>query len=235
MARRRIVAAAATALTLPLIFLSVALMGGFRSSLNGEMRFLAPELSYLVLAVFILGVAFRSGMLLPHLLISHRRTPLENASGSIVLVTLFLASAQIVNSLAPEDGLFHLLYCLFFAVLLWNTLAARPDRQRLLRSLFVILSAALIFKYVLLAGLYDPQGGLVRRVVAALLEGVALGTLRYQPWAPATGYVAFCTGLLYLAGLMMLPAGPAPAALVPAGSDDAPDRPGGHDRRHALD
>ena len=82
------------AVTLPLIFLSVALMGGFRSSLTGGMRFLAPELSYLVLAVFILGVAFRSGLLLPHLLISRRRTPLENASGSIVLATLFLASAQ---------------------------------------------------------------------------------------------------------------------------------------------
>jgi len=43
------------------------------------------------------------------------------------VATLFLASAQVVNSLAPEDGLLHLLYCFFFAVLLW--VAARIDRQ----------------------------------------------------------------------------------------------------------
>ena len=213
------------AVTLPLIFLTVALMGGFRSPLAGGMRFLAPEPIYLVLGVLLLGVAFRSGLLLPHLLISHRRTPLENASGAIVLATLFLASAQVVNSLAPEDGLLHLLYCFFFAVLLWNTLAARPDRWRLLHSLFVILSSAFIFKYVLLAALYDPQGGLTRRVLTALLEGVALGTLRYQPLAPATGYVAFFTGLLYLAGLAMLPTAPALAALVRAAGDDVLDVP----------
>jgi hypothetical protein len=210
------------AVTLPLIFLTVALLGGFRSALTGGMVFLAPELSYLVLGVLILGVAFRSGLLLPHLLISHQRTRLENASGAIVLVSLFLASAQVVNSLAPEDGLLHLLYCFFFAVLLWNTLAARPDRRRLIHSLFVILSAAFIFKYVLLAGLYDPQGGLARRLLTVVLEGVALGTVRYQPLAPATGYVAFFTGLLYLAGLAMLPTALAPAALVRAAGAEVP-------------
>jgi hypothetical protein len=213
------------AVTLPLVFLTVALMGGFRSPLAGGMLFLAPEPSYLVLAVLILGVAFRSGLLLPHLLISPRRTPLENASGAIVLASLFTASAQVVNSLAPEDGLLHLFYCFFLAVLLWNTLAARPDRQRLLHSLFVILSAAFILKYVLLAGLYDPQGGLLRRVLTTLLEGMALGTLRYQPWRPATGYVAFFTGFLYLAGLAMLPTSPAPAALVRESGDDILDVP----------
>jgi hypothetical protein len=191
--------------------------------LAGGVRFLAPELSYLVLGVLILGVAFRSGLLIPHLLIGQRRTRLENASGAIVLLSLFLASAQVVNSFAPEDGLLHLLYCFFFAVLLWNTLAARPDRPRVLHSLFVVLAAAFIFKYILLAGLYDPERGLTRRVLTAILEGVALGTLRYQPLAPATGYVAFCTGLLYLAGLMMLPTGvPTRGALVRAASDAAP-------------
>ena len=79
-------------------------MGGFRSPLTGGMRFLAPELSYLVLGVLILGVAFRSGLLGPHLLISHRRTPLENTSGAIVLASFFVASAQVVNSLAPRTA-----------------------------------------------------------------------------------------------------------------------------------
>lgn len=208
------------AFTLPLIFLTVALMGGFRSPLSGGMQFIAPALIYLVLGVLVLGVAFRSGLLVPGLLLSDRRTPLENVSGGVVLASLFLASAQVVNSLAPEDGLLHLLYCFFFAALLWNTLAARPDRRRLLHSLFVILSSAFIFKYVLLAGLYDPQGGLTRRVLTALLEGVALGTLQYQPFAPATGYVAFFTVLLYLAGLALLPSRLASTALVRVGGED---------------
>jgi hypothetical protein len=212
------------AVTLPLIFLTVALMGGYRAPTAGGMRFLPPELVYLVLAVLILGVAFRSGLLVPHLLMSDRRTPLENASGAVVMATLFLASAQVVNSLAPEEGLLHLLYCFFFAVLLWNTLAARPDRRRLLHSLFVILASAFLFKYVLLAGLYDPQGGLTRRVLTTLLEGVALGTLQYQPFAPATGYVAFFTVIVYLAGLVLLPAPQATTALVrTAGGDDIVD------------
>jgi hypothetical protein len=209
------------AIVLPLLFLTVAFMGGFRASLTGGMQFLAPELAYLVIGVLILGVAFRSGLLVPDLLVGERRSGLENVSGTIVLVSLFAASVQVVNTLGPEDGLLHLLYCLFFAVLLWNTLAARPDRGRLLHSLFVILSSAFLFKYVLLAGLYDPQGGLTRRVLTTLLEGVALGTLQYQPFAPATGYVGFFSVLLYLLGLTLLPMPRTPAALVrTSGTED---------------
>jgi hypothetical protein len=75
-----------------------------------------------------------------------------------------------------------------------------------------------------LHGLYDPQGGLTRRVLTALLEGVALGTLQHQPFAPATGYVAFFTVVLYLAGLALLPVPPQKtAALVRVGADDVLD------------
>jgi hypothetical protein len=211
------------AITLPLLFLTVALMGGFRSALTGGMRFVAPDLIFLVLGVLLLGAAFRSGLLVPGLLMSERRAPLENLSGAIVLVALFLASAQVVNILAPEGGLLHLLYCFFFAALLWNTMAAQPDRRRLLHSLFVILASAFLFKYVLLHGLYDPQGGLTRRVLTALLEGVALGTLQHEPFAPATGYVAFFTVVLYLAGLALLPVPQGPTALVRVGAEDVLD------------
>jgi hypothetical protein len=211
------------AITLPLLFLTVALMGGFRSPTSGGMKFVAPDLVFLVLGVLLLGAAFRSGLLVPGLLMSDRRAPLENLSGSVVLLTLFLASAQVVNILAPEEGLLHLLYCFFFTALLWNTMAAQPDRRRLLHSLFVILASAFLFKYVLLSGLYDPEGGLTRRVLTALLEGVALGTLQYQPFAPATGYVAFFTVVLYLAGLALLPVPQKSAALVRVEAEDVLD------------
>ena len=90
-------------------------------------------------------------------------------------------------------------------MLLGNTLAASPDRSRHLASLLVIFGSAFVVKYVILAAIYAPGSGLTKRVVLALLEGVSLGALAYQAPGPATGYVAFFTGLLFLIGLAGLP------------------------------
>jgi len=56
----------------------------------------------------------------------------------------------------------------------------------------------------LLASLYSPEGGWLKRVAGTLLQGVALGTLDAPSFAPATGYIAFFTLGLYVAGLMVL-------------------------------
>ena len=178
------------------------------------MSFVPPPLITLVLAVLLLGVMARAGLLIPTGLVGDHRTGLENASGAVVLLSLFAASAQLFTCLTPDAGILRLVFNLFFLFLLWNTLAAAPDRARLLHSLFVIFGSAFLLKYVALASLYDPQGGMMRRVVTALLEGVALGTLQYAPFAPATGYAAFFTVLVYLGALTLLPR-PARAALVP--------------------
>ena len=90
-------------------------------------------------------------------------------------------------------------------MLFGNTLAARPDRRRLLASLLVVFGAAFIVKYVVLGALYAPGSGLAKRVVVALLEGVSLGGLAYQPPGPATGYVAFAAVLVYVAAVAALP------------------------------
>ena len=192
--------------TLPLLFLSVAAAGGFRMPAGGAgMQFLPPPVMALVLAVLLMGVMVRAGLLAPAVLVNDDRTGFENASGAVVLGALFLASAQVILCLAPETGLLHLLYYTFMTVLLWSTLAAAPDRMRLLHSLFVIFGSAFLLKYVALASLYDPEGGVMRRVVTTLLEGVALGTLQHAPSAPVTGYVAFFVVLVYLIALTLLP------------------------------
>ena len=192
--------------TLPLLFLSVAAAGGFRMPATGMgMQFLPPPVMALVLAVLLMGVMVRAGLLAPAVLVGDDRTGFENASGAVVLAALFLASAQVIQCLAPESGLLHLLYYTFMTVLLWNTLAAAPDRMRLLHSLFVIFGSAFLLKYVALASLYDPEGGVMRRVLTTLLEGVALGTLQHAPFAPVTGYVAFFVVLVYLVALTLLP------------------------------
>jgi membrane associated rhomboid family serine protease len=195
------------ALTLPLVFLSVALGGGMRIGVDGRLGFVAPPLMALVLAVVLVGALYRSGALVPDRLVHPRRGGLENASGVVVVATLGLAAAQVISALTPEAGLLALAFNVAWLVLFGNTLAARPDRARLLTSLLVVFGAAFVVKYVLLGALYAPEAGLTKRVVMALVEGVSLGALAYQPPGPATGYVAFATVLAFLVGIAALPRG----------------------------
>jgi hypothetical protein len=212
------VAVARDAFTLPLIFLTVALFGGFRSANAQGMWFLPPPLIALALASLLIGLLTRTGTLAPDRLMRSDRSPLENLSGAIVLATLFAATAQVFNLVTPETGLFHLMFTLFFLLLLFSTLAAQPDRPRLLRSLAVLFGGAFILKYIVLASLYDAQGGLAKRVLMTLLEGATLGGMQYESPAPLTGYIAFFTLALYLVGVTLLPCPMSQRALGPMGT-----------------
>src|SRR5690242_2509353 len=195
------------AITLPLIFLTVAFGGGLRvSALNHQFVFLPPTLMALVLALLLVGALVRTGTLLPHELMDAQRPSLANVSGLIVVITLFAAAAQVFNTTTPETGFLQFIVNVFFVLLMWNTVAARPDRRRMISSLIVIFGGAFVIKYVVLAALYDPAGGLTKRVLMTMLEGVTLGGLTYQSPAPVTGYVAFFTVLLFLIGVTLLPA-----------------------------
>jgi len=194
------------AFTLPLLLVACAVGGGFRSGLaDGRLTFDPPSAMALVLAVLLLGVLVRAGVLVPWLLVGPQRRPLENASGAMVALTLLLASAQVFNCLTPEAGLLHVLANVFFLVLLLNTLAARPDGPRVLQSLGVVFLSAFVLKFVVLDALYAPEGSLARRVLTTLLEGISLGSLGHTPHGRATGYVAFATILGYLFTLVLLP------------------------------
>ena len=218
--------AAREAVVLPLIFLTVALLGGMRVSADGSgFRFVPPPLISLVLAVLLIAVLVRGRRLEPLWLMSNCRAPLENLNGSVVLVTLFFASAQLFNCVAPDAGLAHLVFNTVLFLLLWNTLAAGPEAGRLLHSLLVLFGSAFILKHIVLAGLYAPEAGLTRRVLTVLLEGVTLGTMDGTPQASATGYVAFAAVLLFFVGLFLLPGAPAPGRERPASAyrPSAPD------------
>jgi hypothetical protein len=218
------------AFTLPLVFLSAALLGGLRIDAGGGLAFLPPTLFALVLAVVLIAALYRCGALDPGGLIDPRRTGLANASGAVIVVALGAAAAQMIAALTPEAGLLALAFDIGWLVLLGNTLAARPDRARLLSSLLVIFGAAFVVKFILLGALYAPDASVTKRVVMALVEGVSLGALAYQPPGPATGYVTFAAGLLFLAGVSALPRGPEPAArdalvrVVPGEVVVVPDR-----------
>ena len=194
---------AGEAVTLPMLFLTVAMLGGVRVA--DRVTLLPPPLFTLVLALMLLGVLVRSGALAPDRLTSASRPALANANGLVVLVTMFFASAQAFNLTTPEAGLPRLLCNLFLLVLLVNTLAASPDRVRVLRSLMVVFGSAFTLKFIVLAALSDPAGGMVKRALLAILEGLTLGTLTQATFHPLTGYLAFFTLLLFLIGLALLP------------------------------
>jgi len=197
--------AAREAIILPALFLTVAGAGGLRVAPGGGMSFVPPPLITLVLAVLLLGVMARAGLLIPTGLLGDHRTGLENASGAVVLLALFAASAQLFTCLTPDAGVLRLVFNLFFLFLLWNTLAAQPDRTRLLRSLLVVFGWAYVVRYVALAALADPQAGWTRRLLTVLLEGATSGPIEGEAIAPLAGYVAFATVALYMIGLVLLP------------------------------
>lgn len=195
---------ATEAVYLPALFLSVALTGGLRVATH--IALVPPPLFALVLALLLLGVLVRSGALAPYRLMDATRPPIANLNGLVVFLATFLASAQAFSLTTPEAGLPRLLCNLFFLVLLLNTLAASPDRVRVLRSLMVIFGAMFTLKFIVLAALSDPVDGALKRALLALVHGMTLGTLAQDTLHPATGYVAFFTLVLFLIGVTLLPA-----------------------------
>ena len=188
---------------LPLLFLTVALLGGVR--VTDRVALLPPPLFALVLSVLLLGVLIRCDALALERLMNASRPTLANWNGLVVLLAIFFASAQVFNLVTPEWGLPRVIFSVFLFILLFNTLAASPDRVSVLRSLVVIFGSAFVLKFIVLAALSDPLGGRVKRALLALLEGLTLGTLTQEVVHPATGYLAFFTLALFIAGLALLP------------------------------
>jgi hypothetical protein len=191
------------ALTVPALFLSIVLLGGLRLADSVQVR--PPTLFSLVLAALLVGVLVQSGTLAPARLMHAARDPLANASGFVVLVTLFGATAQILSLLTPERGVPATVFNLFLLVVVLQLMAASLDRRRLLRVLAVTCAAAFTFKFIVLAALSAPASGSVARAVQALFEGVTFGAVSQPLLSPAAGYLAFGTIALYLTGLILLP------------------------------
>jgi len=190
---------------LPLLFLTVALLGGLRISAEDHaFIFVAPPLVTLVLAVLLMLLFVRGRLVEFNRWLGSDRPPLTNISHAWMLLTLFFASAQAFNSVLPERGLLHWLFSFFFLWTLWNNQFSSFDARRLLRSLTVLFGTAFVLKHMLLASLYSPDGGWLKKVAGALLQGVSLGTLDAPAFAPATGYISFFTLALYVAGLVLL-------------------------------
>jgi hypothetical protein len=192
---------------LPIIFLTVCLLGGWRVAASTDaasssvFQFIAPPLITLVLAALLMLLFVRGHLLDLRRWFSNDHAPLVNLSHALTLLTLFFASAQAFNSVLPERGILYWLFSFFFLWTLWTNLFSIFDARRLLRSLVALFVTAFALKHLLFAGLYNPEGSWLKRLTSALLEGVSIDS---QTFAPATGYISFAAIALYVVGLMLL-------------------------------
>ena len=194
-------------LLLPFLFLTVALLGGLR--IDGADRsfiFLKPSLLCLILAVIMLTLFFRSGLIRLNGWFGEDMKMLKNASNAAVLLTLFAATSQLFNSLLPEQGITFWIVAFCFFWTLWNNLFADFDTKKLLRSLGALFGLAFVTKYLVLANLTAPAG---RSWFEALTENPgqeAVTLLLDLPrFSASTGYIQFFAAALYLFGLFLLP------------------------------
>jgi hypothetical protein len=193
-------------LLLPTVFLTVALLGGVRVEAESRaLLFVPPPLVTLILAAMLLALFVRGGAVRVGRWLSADNGAAENVSHALTLGALFFASAQACNSVLPDAGLPRLVLASFFLWTLWQNQFSAFDARRLLRSLAALFGTAFVVKHLLLASLADPEGGWLRRLAAAALEGVALGGPAY---AAPTGYVSFFALALYVLGLFLLPPSP---------------------------
>jgi len=134
----------------------------------------------------------------------YHHSPLMNATSISTLITLFFASAQAFNSVLPERGLLHWLFSFFFLWTLWNNQFSSFDARRLMRSLVVLFGTAFVLKHMLVASLYEPDGGWLKRFAGTLVQGISLGTFDAPTFSPATGYISFFTLVLYISALLLI-------------------------------
>ena len=194
------------AVVLPLMFLTVTLLGGVRTA--ADVRLIPPPVAALVLGMLLLAALARGRVLLPDTFMNAGRSPMENANGAVVILTLFAASAQIFNLLVPDRGLFYAIFTIFFAVQLVTSLAAIEERRRMLRALAVLFGSAFVLRFIVLETLYGAEPTVLKRLLTVLMEGVTLGGLYYEAHTPPTGYAAFAALALYMIGLTLLAAPP---------------------------
>ncbi|MDQ3711278.1 MAG: hypothetical protein M3388_03570 [Acidobacteriota bacterium] len=191
---------------LPLIFLTVALLGGLRISQSDDaFVFLKPPLVCLIFATILLVLFFRANLIKLNGWFSENFSGLKNVANATILVSLFAASTQVFNALLPERGLPFWIFAFCFFWTLWNNLFAEFDKKRLLQSLGGLFGLAFVVKYLILAGLTAPAN---KNWIQGIFENPAQEAFTWfldlPKFAPATGYIQFFTLVFYLIGLFLL-------------------------------
>lgn len=190
---------------LPLLFLTVALMGGVRFATgSNELRFLAPPLVTLILGAFAMMLFVRGGLIDVREQVGEQRGITDNISGAIFLLSFYAATAQVFNLVTPERGLLNFCFNLFYFLIFFNNLFVVFNPVRLAKSLSIVLGASFVLKYLVLADLFQPTESWAKYFLQKLMQTASLGALDYEVFAPATGYLAFGALVLYVFGLYLI-------------------------------
>lgn len=192
---------------LPLIFLTVALLGGLRLAMPaGDFLFLKPALICLIFAAFLLVIFVRARLIRLEGWFNEDFSMLENLANFGVLTALFAATVQIFNSLIPEAGLpfWIVSFCFFWS--LATNLFAEFEPKKLIKSLGALFGTAFLTKYLVLSYLTAPVSESFWR---GILENPTQEFFTYifdlPRFTAGTGYIQFFAVALYLLGLFLLP------------------------------
>jgi hypothetical protein len=194
---------------LPLIFLTVALLGGLRFATDASFVFIKPSLVCLILAAMLLVLFVRAGAIRSGSWFSEEFSLLTNLSRAVVIGSVYAASVQLFNSLIPEQGLTYWVVTFCFFWTLWNNVFAEFDVRRLMRSLAALFGLAFVAKYLILFNLASPaEQGWLDTILKNPTQSAATWLLDIPRFSSATGYVQFFTIALYMLGLYLFPAEP---------------------------
>ena len=194
-------------LLLPLIFLTVTLLGGMRlDGVDRSFIFLPPSLFCLIAASILMILFFRAGLLRLEGWFSESFDLVKNVANASVLAAMFAASTQLFNSLLPERGLplWVVGFCFFWT--LWNNLFSNFDTRRLLRSLGALFGLAFVVKYIVLANLTAPSSdSWLQSILENPVREAATAILDLPRFSAGTGYLQFFAVAFYLLGLFLSP------------------------------
>jgi hypothetical protein len=189
----------------PLLFLTVALTGGIRFQVESNaLEFILPQLTSCILGLLAMVLLVRGGPIRLSDYFGDEEGLIGNASGAVRIATVFLATVQVFNVVTPERGLLNFIFNLFYFLILLNDLFVVFSPRRLAGALAAVLGASFLFKYVLLADLFAPSQSWGKYILQELMKAGSLGALDYQAFAPATGYLALFTLILYVLGLYVM-------------------------------
>ncbi len=193
-------------LILPLIFLTVTLLGGLRLSADSSaFLFLKPALVCLILSAILLVLFFRVQLIRLDGWFSESFPMLKNAANAVVLFTLFMASVQMFNALLPEQGLPFWIIGLLFFWSLWNNLFSVFTAKRLVQSLGSMFGLAFVLKYLILANLTAPTSeSWLRGLIENPTKEIFTYLLDLPRFSAGTGYIQFFTVIFYVIGLFLL-------------------------------
>src|SRR5215831_8036286 len=190
---------------MPLLFLTVALAGGIRfQAETGALEFVPPQLFSCILGLLAMVLLIRGGPIKISDYFGDEEGLIGNASGAVRLAAIFLATVQVFNVVTPERGLFNFVFNLFYFLILLNDIFMVFSPRRLAAALASVLGASFVLKYVILADLLAPSQSWGKYILQELMKTASLGALDYQAFAPATGYLALFTVVLYILGLYLL-------------------------------